>query len=135
MTKITKAVVLHSLPGRMRLYIDTSLSGARIEAYFRSVPGIYSATFTDCTKSLLFYYDESIQPKQLLLLLKELCMTEKKESEKDPSIKRRGWWVSLASLLYGIQWFLSKRPIPYIHMNIYKPFNQCHCFIAINIDH
>ena len=118
MIKITKAVVLHSLPGRMRISIDTSMSRARIEAYFRTVPGIYSATFTDCTKSLLFYYDESIRPKQLLLLLKELCMTEKKESEKDPSIKRRAWWISLASLLYGIQWFLSKRPVPYIHMNI-----------------
>ena len=118
MTKITKAVVLHSLPGRMRLYIDTSLSRARIEASFRTVPGIYSATFTECTKSLLFYYDESFQPKQLLLLLKALFMTEKKESEKDPSIKRRVWWVSLTSLLYGVQWFLSKRPVPYIHMNI-----------------
>ena len=52
------------------------------------------------------------------MLLKELCMSEKKESVKDPSIKRRGWWVSLASLLYGLHWFLSKRPIPYIHMNI-----------------
>ena len=88
-----------------------------------TVPGIYSATFTDCTKSLLFYYDESIRPKQLLLLLKELCMTEKKESEKDPSIKRRAWWISLASLLYGIQWFLSKRPDPLHTYEYHKPFN------------
>ena len=84
MTKITKAVVLHSLPGRMRLYIETSLSGARIEAYFRSIPGIYSATFTDCTKSLLFYYDESIQPKQLLIAAKRV-MYDRKERKREGS--------------------------------------------------
>ncbi|WP_191090526.1 heavy metal translocating P-type ATPase [Niallia endozanthoxylica] len=92
------------------------MPSAKIEAWFRTIPGIYSAAYTACTKSLLFYYDQNFQPKRLHRLLKELDKTAEMQDGKQPSVKKRLSQVSLASLLYALHWFLSKNPVPYIRL-------------------
>ncbi|MBY0123766.1 cation-translocating P-type ATPase [Bacillus sp. S/N-304-OC-R1] len=54
-----KLSLIHSIPGRTRLNIGTELEkGKEIEALFRAIPSVYSASYTVETGSLLLYHDD-----------------------------------------------------------------------------
>ncbi|MDQ0242762.1 cation-transporting P-type ATPase C [Bacillus fengqiuensis] len=120
-TAIDKMTVLHSLPGRLRLRIDTKLPPANIEAWFRSIPGVYSVSYTAVTKSLLLYYNEQFQPKLLMTTVKGWQKREKKESQ-EPSIKKRVTLVSICSLLFCAHWFVTRRVTPAFYLALFNRF-------------
>ena len=54
--KLVKKVI-HSIPGRTRLQLNkTDLKQAEIESFFRSIPGIDAAVFSDTTKTVIVYH-------------------------------------------------------------------------------
>ncbi len=58
--------LIHSIPGRTRLNLGKKFgNGKKIEAFFRSIPSVYSATYTNETGSLLLYHDPQIKWKEL----------------------------------------------------------------------
>jgi manganese/zinc-transporting P-type ATPase C len=107
---ISDVELLHSLPGRMRIRLDIKLPSANIEVWFRSLPGIYSATYTPITKSVLLYYNDQFQIKYFIQQVRKLVRQRK--DEEPSSIKRRLTFISLCTLLFGIHWILTRSSIP-----------------------
>ncbi|WP_377912023.1 heavy metal translocating P-type ATPase [Bacillus songklensis] len=105
------------MPGRLRLRIETKLPSANIEAWFRSIPGIYSASYTPITKSLLLYYDEQFQPHLFLEMLKER-KRESKKAKQDLSIKKRVSLISLCAVLFCTHWMMTKMAAPAFYMTL-----------------
>jgi len=103
---INRCIVIHSLPGRLRLKVETNLSGAEIEAYYRSIPGVYSASYNSISKSLLIYYDElhiSVQSIQCVKSEKAL-----NQNEESISVGRRWKLIKFASAIFGINWLIKQ---------------------------
>lgn len=65
--------VVHSIPGRTRIHFPREKTRSHIEAEGRSCPGVYSATYSTETQSLLLYHYSFITAKDILFYLKELC--------------------------------------------------------------
>ncbi|PLR95526.1 HAD-IC family P-type ATPase [Bacillus sp. T33-2] len=61
-----KLALIHSIPGRTRLKLGVKYGNANeYEAFFRSIPSVYSATYTKETGSLLLYHDPHITWSEL----------------------------------------------------------------------
>ncbi|ANS52382.1 ATPase [Bacillus thuringiensis] len=52
--------VVHSLPGRTRLQVKSTVHPVMIESLVRSLPQVFSATYTCETNSLLVYHDTAL---------------------------------------------------------------------------
>jgi cation-transporting P-type ATPase C len=66
-------VLLHRLPGRMRVGIGKGLDrAALIESKCRRLPQVYAASYTEQTGTLLLYYNASIPGSRVMLWVKEL---------------------------------------------------------------
>ncbi|MCD8509885.1 MAG: heavy metal translocating P-type ATPase [Bacillus sp. (in: Bacteria)] len=62
--------VLHTLPGRTRLKLDTELTPVMVEFTFRKLPYVYSANYTAETNSLLLYHPPVVTGNQLMNMIK-----------------------------------------------------------------
>ena len=103
---INSCIVIHSLPGRIRLKLETHLSEAKIEAYYRSIPGVYSATYNSISKSLLIYYDELQISAQSVLGVKSKKSFDRNEDSF--SVGRRWRLIKFASAIFGISWLIKQ---------------------------
>ncbi|MDQ0257284.1 cation-transporting P-type ATPase C [Evansella vedderi] len=63
--------ILHSLPGRTRIKLNTELAPAVVEYTFRKLPYIYSANYTAETNSLLLYHPPAISTLKLIRSIKQ----------------------------------------------------------------
>ncbi|MGG2092608.1 cation-translocating P-type ATPase [Bacillus sp. S13(2024)] len=70
--------VVHSLPGRTRLQVKSSDHPAMIESLVRSLPQVFSATYTRETGSLLIYHDVNLSLYNLKIWLTRFLLPEKK---------------------------------------------------------
>ncbi|MGE8205665.1 heavy metal translocating P-type ATPase [Heyndrickxia sp. NPDC080065] len=61
-----EVAVIHSLPGRTRLYIPSELLPVQVECFFRSIKGIYSATYTKETCSLLLHHEQTLSLQSII---------------------------------------------------------------------
>ncbi|KGX91060.1 ATPase [Pontibacillus halophilus JSM 076056 = DSM 19796] len=61
--------VIHALPGRTRLKLNTDVTPELIEAIYRGIPGVYSASYTTETRSLLVHHDPLLHPNHLTKVL------------------------------------------------------------------
>ncbi|WHY85601.1 cation-translocating P-type ATPase [Neobacillus novalis] len=83
---VHKLALIHSIPGRTRLSLGvTYANGKEIEALFRSLPYVYSASYTNETGSLLLYHDDCLTWKELFLLLGQLFPEPEAVEKKEPS--------------------------------------------------
>ena len=103
---INSCIVMHSLPGRLRLKIDTHLSAAKIEAYYRSLSGVYSASYNSISKSLLIYYDER------QISFQSFCGVKRKKTlnqdEENVSVSKRWRLIKLCGAIFSIHWLINK---------------------------
>lgn len=51
------AAIVHSVPGRTRIIIDTQEREDRCEASLRTIPGVYSASYSALTKTAVLYHE------------------------------------------------------------------------------
>lgn len=59
--------LIHSIPGRTRINTGVKFGDGRmIEAFFRTIPTIYSATYTNETGSVLLYHDPEMTWKDIV---------------------------------------------------------------------
>ncbi|MFJ5714089.1 heavy metal translocating P-type ATPase [Neobacillus sp. NPDC093127] len=78
--------LIHSIPGRTRLSLGvTYANGKEIEALFRSLPYVYSASYTNETGSLLLYHDDCMTWHDLFLLLGQLFPRPEAVGKKEPA--------------------------------------------------
>ncbi|EKN69070.1 heavy metal translocating P-type ATPase [Neobacillus bataviensis LMG 21833] len=78
--------LIHSIPGRTRLSLGvTYANGKEIEALFRSLPYVYSASYTNETGSLLLYHDDCLTWKDLFLLLGHLFPRQEVVEKREPA--------------------------------------------------
>jgi cation-transporting P-type ATPase C len=80
MTMLHKLALIHSIPGRTRFNLGLKYGkGAEIEAIFRSIPFVYSASYTGETGSILIYHDTRVTWKDLY---RTLSNSKKETQEK-----------------------------------------------------
>ena len=58
--------IRHQLPGRTRLYLKNEWKPGTIESIVRSYPGVFSATYSTETKSILIHHPCAIHARQLV---------------------------------------------------------------------
>jgi len=103
-------VPVHCLPGRTRVRVSIpNLTPAWIEAMFRKIPFIYSATYTQETRSLLLYHDRSITWKDITKYLRRKFLraeqSEKPKSE-NVEVKKHLFALGLATAAFLADWLL-----------------------------
>ena len=69
--------VVHSLPGRTRIHLKSSLSPTMIECFIRSLPSVYSATYTKKTGNVLIHHDPSLSLHTLKKSIRPLCVKKR----------------------------------------------------------
>lgn len=65
--------VVHTLPGRTRIHLESTMTPAMIECFLRSCPGIYSAKYTTQTGNVLIHHDRSLSLYKLKRLIQPIC--------------------------------------------------------------
>jgi cation-transporting P-type ATPase C len=81
---IDQAQVVHSVAGRTRVRIHVPRkSAAWVEASFRQISGIYSATYNDQSHSLVIYHDASISWNDISLFIRKKFFSPKSEANLD----------------------------------------------------
>lgn len=94
----------HSLPGRTRFYIPKHLEINCIEAWTRSFPGVYSASYNALTGSLLIYHNS----ETLLHNLKSFIQMYK----QTVTLTRHSWEKFVPAVVSGtvflVNWYLQR---------------------------
>ncbi|MGE7768319.1 heavy metal translocating P-type ATPase [Peribacillus sp. NPDC096540] len=99
--------VVHSLPGRTRLQVKSAAQPAMIESLVRSLPQVFSATYTRETSSLLVYHDITLSFSNLKLWLTNFLSFEKKVSQHSFSWKQFAPVVACAGVLIT-NWYIQR---------------------------
>ncbi|WP_028403024.1 heavy metal translocating P-type ATPase [Ectobacillus panaciterrae] len=104
---LNEAVILHSLPGRTRLRVQSPLRPVMIECFFRSLPGVHAASYTKETGTVLIYHDTSLSLREIMKYLKA-CIRNEKE-------KRQTSWKQYAAIatctfIFAAHWIMGRNP-------------------------
>ena len=95
--------VVHSLPGRTRFHLNSSLRPDMIEYLIRSLPCVHSATYTQVTGNVLIYHDPTLSLHMLKKSLRRLFVKKKEKKTQPISWKRLvpagGLWSYVSSKL------------------------------------
>jgi cation-transporting P-type ATPase C len=76
--------VVHSLPGRTRIRITVpGEAAASIEAKFRLIPFIYSATYTEASRSIVIYHNAGISWTDIAMYIKKRFLVHKNEDRRN----------------------------------------------------
>ncbi|MFJ5623341.1 heavy metal translocating P-type ATPase [Peribacillus loiseleuriae] len=101
--------VVHSLPGRTRFHLESSFSPTMIEYFIRSLPCVYSATYTEETGNVLVHYDPIVSPHTLKNSLRRLCIKKKEEQIRSFSW-RKLTPVAACTAMFLANWYIQRRP-------------------------
>ncbi|PAE33314.1 heavy metal translocating P-type ATPase [Bacillus sp. 7884-1] len=105
--------LIHSIPGRTRLkLVKKYRNRKKIEAFFRSIPSVYSATYTNETGSLLLYHDPQIKWKELFQKDSKLIAKEEGMKSKTPAKAKFPMIEILACFSAFIFEIVKSSPIP-----------------------
>lgn len=97
--------VVHSLPGRTRIHLDSSLPPAMIECFIRSHSGVYSATYAKETGNILIYHDPSLPLYTLKTFIKSIC------SKKIQPLPWREWLpIAACGAMFLANWYIQSIP-------------------------
>jgi cation-transporting P-type ATPase C len=99
---------VHSLPGRTRFHLKSAVSPAMIEYFIRSIPCVYSATYTKETGNVLIHYDPKVSLHTLKKFLQQLCV--KKEEEIRPFSWRKLVPVAACTAMFLANWYIQRSP-------------------------
>lgn len=103
--------MIHTIPGRTRFQLAfPGLSAPHVEACCRANPFIFSAVYSETTRTLLLYYDAMVSPKMICQYVRGLFSAglapekrtaENTSKEKAPSpFKREAFNIALAMGTY-----------------------------------
>ena len=100
--------VVHSLPGRTRIHLNSSLSPAMIEYFIRSHSGVYSATYTKETGNVLIHHDRSLS---LYTLKKFIRPIMQQEGKIQPLPWRKFIPVVACGAMFLANWYIQSSPV------------------------
>ncbi|MFB9760575.1 heavy metal translocating P-type ATPase [Ectobacillus funiculus] len=101
--------VVHSLPGRTRLQVESSARPASIEGLVRSLPYVYSATYTRETGSVLVYHDVNLSFRSLKTSLTRFVLPKKKEHKSTFSWKQLTP-IAVCTGVFLTNWYIQRSP-------------------------
>ena len=105
---INSVSVAHSLPGRSRLTIKSSMRPVLIECLFREISGIYSATYNEVTGSLILYHNCKLTLKMILKYIQHSLLTKKRE-------EKQAWlhYISIVACagVFFASWYVNRNPL------------------------
>ncbi|MCW9133698.1 cation-translocating P-type ATPase [Bacillus paramycoides] len=99
--------VVHSLPGRTRLQVKSTAQPVMIESFVRSLPQVFSATYTCETSSLLVYHDTALSFSNLKAWLTNFLSFERKVSQHTFSWKQLAPVVACAGVFLA-NWYIQR---------------------------
>ncbi|GAA3312442.1 hypothetical protein GCM10020331_000180 [Ectobacillus funiculus] len=102
--------VVHSLPGRTRLQVESSARPASIEGLVRSLPYVYSATYTRETGSVLVYHDVNLSFRSLKTSLTRFCLTQKKKEHKSTFSWKQLTPIAVCTGVFLTNWYIQRSP-------------------------
>src|SRR3954447_10375224 len=108
--------VVHSLPGRTRIHIESSLAPTIIECFIRSLPSIYSATYTKETRNVLIYHNPALSLRTIKQSIRPLCV-KKKEDEVHLFSWRKLLPVVACGAMFLANWYIQNSPFSPIVKN------------------
>ena len=101
--------VVHSLPGRTRFHLNSSLRPEMIEYFIRSLPCIHSATYTPETGNVLIYHEPLLSLNALKMSLRRLFVKIKEEK-----IRLFSWRkfvpVAVCGAMFLANWYIQRNP-------------------------
>lgn len=100
--------VIHSLPGRTRIHIKSSYSPPVLESFTRSLPGVYSASYTPETNNMLIYHNAALSSKLLIKALKNLLYVEKKNKKAQDTTFRIMFPVAASGIMLLVNSYLQR---------------------------
>src|SRR3954469_21514155 len=108
--------VVHSLPGRTRFHLKSILSPTMIEYFIRSLPYVYSATYTQTTGNVLIHHDPSLSLHTLKKSLRRLCVS-KKEEQIRPDPWKKLIPVAVCAAMFLANWYIQRKPFSSVVKN------------------
>ena len=97
---------VHSLPGRTRVHLKSSVSPTMIEYFIRSIPCVYSATYSTETGNVLIHYDPKVSLRTLTKFLQQLCV--KKNEEIQPFSWRKLVPIAACTAIFLANWYIQR---------------------------
>ena len=101
--------VVHALPGRTRLHLNSSLRPAMIEYIIRSLPYVQSATYTQETGNVLIHHHPAYTLSRLKKALQDVLM-QKKETYAQPFSWQKLVPVIACGAMFLINWYSRRHP-------------------------
>lgn len=105
--------LVHSLPGRTRFHLNSSLKPALIEYLIRLLPEVNSASYNRVTKNVLIYHQPTLTVHSLKKYLKQLSLQSEEEQVRASSFNwRKLLPVVACTTVFLANWYIQKRPFP-----------------------
>ena len=98
--------VVHSLPGRTRIHLESSLTPAMIECFIRSHSGVYSATYTKETGNVLIHHDRSLSLYTLKKFIRPIC-----SKKIQPLPWRKFVPIAACGAMFLANWYIQSSPV------------------------
>ena len=103
--------VVHSLPGRTRFHINSSMKPAWIEYFIRLFPQVNSATYNQLTRNVLIYHQTTLSVTTLKNYLQQLNLQKEEEQVRDrTSSWRKLLPVVACTAVFLANWYIQKNP-------------------------
>lgn len=105
--------LVHSLPGRTRFHLNSSLKPALIEYLIRLLPEVNSASYNRVTKNVLIYHQPTLTVHSLKKYLKQLSLQSEEEQVRASSFNwRKILPVVACTTVFLANWYIQKKPFP-----------------------
>ncbi|MCQ6276239.1 cation-translocating P-type ATPase [Bacillus sp. V3B] len=101
--------VVHSLPGRTRFHLNSSFSPTMIECFIRSLPHVYSATYTQETGNVLIHHDTAVSFQALKKSLQQLFAKKQKGKIQSFSWEKLVPTVTCTTMFLA-NWYIQRSP-------------------------
>ena len=109
--------VVHSLPGRTRIHLNSSLRPELIEYFIRSLPCIHSASYTPETGNVLIYHHPMLS---LYTLKRSLRVFVEKSVEKIEHWKKF-MPIAACGAMFLANWYIQRSPFsPLVKMAVHR---------------
>ena len=123
--------VVHSLPGRTRFHLLSSLRPGLIEYVIRSLPYVHAATYTRETGNVLIYHDPLVSLHTLKMSLRRV-FAEKKEEKIQPFSWRKFIPMMACGAMFLANWYIQRSPFsPVVKMAVHRAAGVTGIFASI----
>ena len=123
--------VVHSLPGRTRFHLNSSLRPDMIEYLIRSLPCVHSATYTQVTGNVLIYHDPTLSLHMLKKSLRRLFVKKKAKKTQPISWKKLVPVVACGAMFLA-NWYIQRSPLSsVVKMTVHRAAGITSIFASI----